>query len=86
LVTAKFRQKQPPFRIPLKAISRFAAVSNPNDLAGLRTHHGSQQIDALNHALKIVLRWAIQQADLHINHNDCIHGLLPGSTETRFDN
>jgi hypothetical protein len=49
-------------------------MPNPNDLAGLLPHHGRQQIDALNYALKIMLWWAIQQTDLHINDNDCIHG------------
>jgi hypothetical protein len=58
-VTAQFRQKRPPFRMPLKAVSRFAAVSNPDDLAGLLTHHGCQQIDALNYPLQIVLGWTI---------------------------
>jgi len=85
-VTAQFRQKRPPFRMPLKAVSRFAAVSNPDDLAGLLTHHGCQQIDTLNHPLQIVLRFIIEQADLHIHHNNCIHGLFPQFNQTPFEN
>jgi hypothetical protein len=63
--------------MPLKAVSGFAAVSNPDNLAGLLPYHGCQQIDALNHPLQIVLGWTIEQANLHIHYNNCIHGLFP---------
>jgi hypothetical protein len=45
--------------VRLKAVSCFAAVSNPDDLAGLLTHYGSQQIDPLDNPLQIVLWWTI---------------------------
>jgi len=40
-------------------------------------NHGRQQINALYHPMKIALRRTIEQADLHIHHNHCIHGRFP---------
>jgi hypothetical protein len=68
--------KGPAFCAPLEAVSRSAAVPDPNDLAGSPAHHRGQQIDALNDALKIVLRRTKQEAHLHVHHDECIHGLL----------
>ena len=81
-VQIQFRQKRPSFCVPLKAVSCLAAVSNPDDLAGLLTHHGSQQIDVPNHPMQIVLGWPIEQAHLHIHHNNRIHGLFLQFNET----
>jgi hypothetical protein len=44
-----------------------------------------QQIDTLNHSLQIVLGWTIEQADLHIHHNNCIHGLISQFDQTPFE-
>jgi hypothetical protein len=59
-VTAQFWQKRPSSCATLEAIAGFPAVSNPDHLPKLLTHHARQQIDALNHSLQIVLRWAIE--------------------------
>ena len=62
--------------MPLKIVSGFAAVSDPNNLPGLPAHHRCQQIDTRNHPLQIVLGRTIEQADLHIHNNNSIHGLF----------
>jgi hypothetical protein len=69
--------------MPLEIASGFTAVPDPDDLAGLPAHHRDQQIDASNYPLQIVLGRTIEQADLHIHNNKCIHGLFsdPAPTE-----
>jgi hypothetical protein len=66
--------------MPLKIVTRFTAVSDPDDLPGLPSHHGCQQIDTRNHPLQIVPGRTIEQADLHIHDNKCIHGLFSDPT------
>jgi hypothetical protein len=41
-------------------------VSDADHPPKLLTHHACQQINALDHSLQIMLRWAIEQTNLYI--------------------
>jgi len=43
------------------------------ELAGASTNGGRERIDAGDHALQVVLGRAVEQARLHVDHDDYVH-------------
>ena len=61
----------------LKKIACFTAMPNPNNLTTFFPDHKRKRIDAIDHLRQIVLGCALQQPDLHVNYDECIHDTIP---------
>ena len=79
-------QKRPARRARHEIVFRATAMLHENHHAGPFAYLRGEPVDALDDAAQIVLRLAIEEPDLHIDDDQCVHRVLRGCASRLFNN